>query len=355
MDQASLNMLLTAVSSAQSAPLVAESAPSDGDSMGNLCSRAVLTSTSSIDDCIGTEINGGGLEQSLLEDDLSHEGPRPHSDFSDVNFFANQTTQLTLSPGFGFQSYGPNPDPNILSDTLRTTHERTNNDYSPWVKLSLLSRELHFICQSMGKKHGILSDQSIGAVLEDNGTSEALQYTQDFCNLPRELIRHSKLSENRFSADLLTTLDPNLIIQVSQCYIYLLRIHILLISALLNEKAQRSSNIDSLSHVMSVQIGGFLLDNVSVKVNVLLEVIFQFVSTIEVSIGFPEEFCVREEPQTSADSILHLSPRDSRNIDICASVLHAEEGVQRSIGGGGVKRLKELMKRAKKECAQITL
>ena len=353
MTEASLNMLLTAVSSSQPTPGIAGTESSHRGSVGDLYPVTVPTSVSSVDECTGAEFHEDTLEQSLLENALSSPNTRQPPDFSDINFFAHHATQSAQSPCFGFQSYAHDPNASALPDPLGSPHEGIITDHSLWMRFSSLSRDLHRTCRLMGKKHCTASEQTFGAVLEDNETSEALRNTQDFCNLLRELMTSSKLSENGFKGDHLTTPDPVLIVQISQCYIYLLRIHSMLISRLLNENAPPSAGMDGLCHVMEFQIGGFNLESVPVKVNVFLEIILQLVGTMEASLGIPKGFCIREEPQTNTESILDLFPSDAGFVEICMSVLQAEERVQHSVGGGGVRRLKDLMKRAKKKYSQL--
>ncbi|KAF2185495.1 hypothetical protein K469DRAFT_707738 [Zopfia rhizophila CBS 207.26] len=140
--------------------------------------------------------------------------------------------------------------------------------------------------------------------------------------------------------------DAAQILQISACYFYLVRIHIILFLRLLDIlSTARSFSLPSMACPLpGLQIGSFPLQSSKLQTRVLVHVITYILEEVERLIGMPVEYSVCGRKDQNAESILGHIGDDTGFTDLFIASLRQEERSRRGSDSGGVKRLRDLVK-----------
>jgi hypothetical protein len=155
--------------------------------------------------------------------------------------------------------------------------------------------------------------------------------------------------------------DTTMILLISGCYLYLVRIHTFLFSRLLHLihsaksfSLQFSTPIAPESTIPGLQIGGFPVNNGNLQVLILLNVVMHILNEIEGHLGLPAEISVCGACALRPQRILGDSSESLGITDLFIASLRQEERIRRKRSSGGVGRLRELVKSVKSELGSVS-
>jgi hypothetical protein len=145
--------------------------------------------------------------------------------------------------------------------------------------------------------------------------------------------------------------DPVIILHMSTCYIYLIRNLIIVISQFFKEpkSAETMPTYLTRNPFSGLQIGGFALKNDNLQVIVLIQVVLHSLQEIELPLGVPADYRVCGEMKGRNTNILEDLCDTSSFSDLFGAALRQEERSFDEYGGGGARKLKELLKSVRKD------
>jgi hypothetical protein len=145
--------------------------------------------------------------------------------------------------------------------------------------------------------------------------------------------------------------DPVIILHMSTCYIYLIRNLILVISQFFKEpkSAETMPTYLTRNPFSGLQIGGFALKSDNLQVVVLIQVILHSLQEIELPLGVPPSYSVCGEMKGRNTNIIDDLCDTSSFSDLFSAAMRQEERSPDECGGGGARKLKELLKSVRKD------